>query len=332
VGLREAAVAAVVALPFGLGLTAAAGDDRAPEPVLRFQDPAIVESSGLVARGGLLQTVNDSGDEARVFTVDRSGRTVGVSRWDGDPVDVEALAPGPDGTVWVGDIGDNTGERDTVSVSAVPVGRGDRSGAVRGYRLAYPGGPTDAEALLAHPRAGRLYVVTKGVLGGEVLAAPRRLDPDRVNRLRPVGPAMGLVTDGAFLPDGRHVVLRDYSRAVVYTFPGLEQVGEVRLPRQEQGEGIAVDDDGSLLVSSEGGRAPVLRVDLPPRVARSVAAVDADRTPTDEPSASPTASSPPEPEPPADPEAARPDVRSWLIGAGVMIAMVVVLLRSLRPR
>jgi hypothetical protein len=329
VGLAEAGVALAVALPFGLGLTAAAaGDD---EPVLRFADPAIIESSGLVARGSLLQTVNDSGDEARVFTVDPSGRTVGVSRWEGEPVDVEALAPGPPGRVWVGDIGDNPGERDTVTVTSVPVGRGELSGPVQSYRLSYPDGGTDAETLLAHPRTGRLYVVTKGVLGGEVLAAPRELDADAVNPMRPIGRALALATDGAFLPDGRHVVLRDYTRAVVYTFPALERVADVRLPRQRQGEAIAVDDDGRLLVSSEGLHAPVHAVDLPPRVVSAVAGpADGDTSP--EPSSSTTPPGPvPEPENP-DPEAARPDVRSWLIGTAVMLAMVLVLLRSLRPR
>jgi hypothetical protein len=328
VGLPEAGVALVVALPFGLGLTAAAPDDD--QPVLRFADPAIVESSGLVARGGLLQTVNDSGDEARVFTVDRSGRTVGVTRWGPEPVDVEALAPGPPGRVWVGDVGDNPGERDTVTVTSVPVGRGEVSGPVQTYRLSYPDGGTDAETLLAHPRTGRLYVVTKGVLGGEVLAAPRDLRADTVNRLRPVGRALALATDGAFLPDGRHVVLRDYTRAVVYTFPALEQVADVRLPRQRQGEGIAVDDDGRLLVSSEGLHAPVHAVDLPAEVALDEAGPEAGGS-SPEPSPSTTPTQAPEPEGP-DEEAARPDVRSWLIGAAVMVAMLVVLLRSLRPR
>ena len=48
--------------------------------VFRFADPAIVESSGLTVADGLVSTVNDSGDSARVFTVDAdSGRTVGVT-------------------------------------------------------------------------------------------------------------------------------------------------------------------------------------------------------------------------------------------------------------
>jgi hypothetical protein len=73
----------------------------------------------------------------------------------------------------------------------------------------------------------------------------------------------GLVTDGTFLPDGRHVLLRTYGTASVYTFPGFGLVGTVRLPAQPQGEGISVGPGGRVLVSSEGRHTQVLRVRLP---------------------------------------------------------------------
>lgn len=327
-GLREAAAAVLVALPFALGLSATTGEDE-PRPVLRLADPEIVESSGLVARDGLLQTVNDSGDSARVFTVDRDGRTVGVSRWDAEPVDVEALAPAGPGRVWVGDIGDNLAARETVTVTSVPVGRGEPTGDARAYRLSYPGGATDAEALLAHPRTGRLYVVTKDVLGAQVLAAPAELEASRVNRLRVVGRAMPLVTDGAFLPDGHHLVLRDYSGARVYTFPGLAEVGEVPLPEQQQGEGIAADEDGGLLVSSEGLHAPVFAVE-PPAVARATAAVDAGAT--EKPAEAPSATGQPAPAGPAGPAHQPQEPWPWLVVGGALVLVAGVVVRSLRPR
>ena len=67
--------------------------------------------------------------------------------------------------------------------------------------------------------------MTKGVVGGEVLVAPGSSTPTAVNRLGRVGGALPLVTDGAFFPDGRHVVLRNYGRAIVYTCPELEEAG-----------------------------------------------------------------------------------------------------------
>ena len=327
--LREAAAALVVALPFGIGLTAAADDDAGP--LLRFADPEIVESSGLVSTGGLLVTVNDSGDSARVFVVDPAdGRTVGVTRWAGEPVDVEALAPAGPGEVWVGDIGDNGADRDTIRVTRVPVGRGERQVEGAAYDLAYPGGPVDAEALLAHPGAGRLLVVTKSVLGGRVYAAPGRLRADRVNRLRPLGEVMPLVTDGGFLPDGRHLVLRDYGRAVVYSFPRLEGVGGFPLPEQQQGEGLAATGRDRLLVSTEGRAAPVHEVRIPAGLAADLAPAEPP-APSAPDTSPPTESPAPRGELPEEPPGPR-DPTQWLLGVGLGLVALVVLLLSLRPR
>ena len=61
-----------------------------------------------------------------MFAVDASGRTVGTTGWSAEPTDVEALAPLDDDEVWVGDIGDNTGSRDSVFVAPVPGRRAGR--------------------------------------------------------------------------------------------------------------------------------------------------------------------------------------------------------------
>ena len=73
--------------------------------------------------------------------------------------------------------------------------------------------------------------------------APERLGTGSPNRLRALADVTGLVTDGAFFPDGRHLVLRTYTKALVYSFPDLSLLGEIDLPGQRQGEGIAVLDD-----------------------------------------------------------------------------------------
>ena len=147
--------------------------------------------------------------------------------------------------MWVGDIGDNPGERTSISVSRVPVGRGrpDRRRGV--VQLVYPDGAHDAEALLAHPETGQLYVVTRRCSAAGVRRAGAARDRPAQPAARGRADVTGLVTDGAFLPDGRHVVLRTYTKALVYTFPDLALVGDVDLPRQRQGEGIAVAPDES---------------------------------------------------------------------------------------
>ncbi|MGZ8744872.1 MAG: hypothetical protein ACXWXO_18295 [Nocardioides sp.] len=338
-----------IAVPFLVGAALAPADaDR--DVAFRFADPAIVESSGLTAANGLVTTVNDSGDSARAFTVDAtSGRTVGVTTWAGDVSDVEALAPAGDGEVWVGDIGDNAAARDEVTVTRVPVGRGDRSVAGESFRLVYPDGPADAEALLAHPRTGRLFVVTKGVFGGDVYAAPSALRADASNTLRLLGDAPGIVTDGAFFPDGRHLLLRNYGRAFVLSFPSLEPVGGFDLPAQKQGEGIAVAPDGTVYASSEGLRSAVLRIALPEDIRDAIAASPAESSgPGSSGSSGPGSSGSDDPAAGANgadgssadapgvglPDASEPQRSAWPWLAGFLFFGIglLVLIRALRPR
>ncbi len=246
-------LAVLVALPFlAGGVTAAVSADRG-QVVLTFADPAVVESSGLV---------------------EREGRTVGVTTFAESPTDVEALAPVATDSadeVWVGDIGDNAAARSSISVTRVPVGRGDRSGSYPTFELVYADGPRDAETLLVDPTTGRLHVVSKGIFGGTLYAAPQRLSADRPNVLRPVADALAVATDGAFWPDGRHLVVRGYGRAVVYAWPSMTAVADLDLPDQDQGEGIAVTADGRVLVSTEGQFTDVLEVPLPHDVRAAVA-------------------------------------------------------------
>lgn len=249
--------------------------------VFSFVDPAITESSGLVDLGSLMVTTNDSGGDPLVFVVDpKTGRTVGRTTFTGEVEDVEALAPAGKHAVWVGDIGDNDEQRSSVQVYRVPVGRGDRTVEAPAYELVYPDGAHDAESLVAAP-GGRLYVITKGVLGGTAYAAPRHLDPDHPNRLRPVAGVDVWATDAALFPDGKHVLVRGYGTAVVYTFPGFRPVASVDLPHQRQGEGVSIAAAGRIRLSSEGRNSPVLEVELP-------AALRAVVEPT--PSAAPSAS------------------------------------------
>ena len=263
------------------------GGTVAGTPLFAFQDPAITESSGLVDAGRTVYTVNDSGSQPVLYAVDAgNGRTRATTTYTSvDVTDVEALAPAPGGDVWVGDIGDNLRSRDAIAIYRVTPGQPD---ATR-IELTYPDGPRDAETLLAHPRTGRLFVVSKTVFGGTVYAAPRRLVPAVPNRMRAVAVVPGLLTDGTFLPDGRHVLLRGYGAATLLSFPDFAVLGSFDLPEQEQGEGLSVGDDGRILLSSEGRGAEVLEVKLPQRLQMVVDRRETEatpRSPTPTPSAS----------------------------------------------
>lgn len=261
---RERLAAAVAVAPFLVGgfVGASTAGPAGGSEVCAFTDPQITESSGLVMTGGRFVTMNDSGDTARVFVVDpRTCATVGVTRWAADAIDDESLAPAGKGEVWVGDTGDNFEDRGFITVAKVPVGRGDRTVPGEIFRLVYPDGPHDAETLLRDPVTGQLFVVDKEFIG-RIYAAPRHLHAGD-NRLRRLSTTvLGIATDGAFFPDGRHVVLRNYGQAVIYTWPGLDRVATIDLPHQRQGEGIAVTPDGRIYLSSEGVHAPVLELHL----------------------------------------------------------------------
>ena len=319
----EKLLGALAVLPFGLGFAVSA-DAPAPvgEVVFSFADPEIIESSGLIAQNGLFATINDSGDSGRVFTVDPvDGSTVAVTEWEGEPTDVEAIAPLPDGDLLVGDIGDNIAARDSVELLRVPFGEdGEVDPAT--YELEYPDGAHDAEALLVHPKTGQVLVVAKEFIG-RLYAAPENLAEDDPNELTLLdGEVMPIVTDGAFFPDGKTFVLRGYTTATFYRWPSLKEIEDIPLPPQEQGEGIAVDAAGNVYVSSEGEHSEVLRVELPrwlnamidrPADARPGAGQQVDDA-TDEP--------------PADERPWWP----WALGGAVGGVIVLVLLRSLRPR
>ncbi len=263
---------ATVALGLALLCVSPAAPARAenPEAEVRFRwdDVRIAESSGLAFSAGLLVTTNDSGAGPVLYAVDpRTGATVSTTTFtDGagaraDVVDVEALAPARGG-VWVGDVGDNTASRDTVTVYRVPLSRAGGTVAARSYALRYVDGARDAETLLVDRRTGRLYVVSKDVGGATVYAAPRRLDPDGVGVLRPVGQVPGWLTDGQLLADGRTLLVRDYGGATAYTWPGLARLVPVGLPAQRQGEALTVRG-AQVWVSTEGSGSAVETVPLP---------------------------------------------------------------------
>jgi len=305
-----AALAGVVA---SLVLAATA---PAPTELFRLQDPALEESSGLAVSArhdGIVWTHPDGGEAAEVMAVDDRGRTVATIRLRGvDPYDPEALAPGRDDAgrpaLFLGDIGDNRARRPDISVFRFPepTRLSDQTVDADWFQFSYPDGPRDAEALLVDPRDGRIWVATKDVFGGGLYRAPARPRTDRTNPLERVGDVPGLITDGAFLPDGGFV-LRSYTTAFRYDDVSRPS-GQLVLPEQEQGESLAVDGD-RLLVGSEGTRSTVHAVPLP----------SADPLATSAPSGEPTGSA--EGETSGSPASAQPDSGvSWPVVALSLLA------------
>lgn len=321
----------------------------APAPVVRcaVDDPRLAELSGLVADESGLWAMADGGRRVQVHRLDPDGCGVRDTRTgDIDPLDPEDLARGPDGTLWVGDIGDNGLRRDTVAVIELPT-----DGPARLHRLTYPDGPHDAEALLVDP-AGRPVVVTKdsGPAGVYRTAAPPSgVGPTPLVRVGQVvlppsdtvgGPLGGLgsrvVTGAAASADGRVVALRSYTDAWLYRVPeGGDPVAalagppvRVPLPGEPQGEAIAFEPSGALVSGSEtrGGVPGQIRT-----VPNAVALVVEDPIPG---RTAPEPSNPDQGDPDASstPSEAMPEWLPAAIGAGVLGGLLLVVMIALAVR
>lgn len=274
------------------------GAEVRPTVVSTLTDPRIDESSGLVLSrddADLAFTINDSGGDPVVYAVNVvSGETVGTATLeaDRDPVDTEALSIDGAGTLWIADTGDNDRDRDDVALYSVPAFGGSDSRTVRAtrYPLTYPQGPRDVEALVVDPRTDHKFLLTKGLLGGEVYALPDELVADEPNQVTALDPSVpGVITDAAFTTDGRHVVARDYGSAYVLDATTWETVSSTRLPSVEQGETLAAEADGrTFLVGSEGEDSPLIRVAITTPTPEAPAVTD----PTPAPAASPVPSVP----------------------------------------
>ncbi|MFI9204839.1 hypothetical protein [Streptomyces sp. NPDC053048] len=267
-------IAALLALPAAPPAGAAPAADGGAASAFTIQDPRIKESSGLAAsraHKGVYWTHNDSGDGANVFAVDsRTGRTVATVTLSGVKArDVEAVSVGPDGNIYLGDIGDNMGgtwpevwiyrfpEPKTLQDTAVTPTR---------FTVRYADGPRDAESLMVHPKTGRVYIASKKRSGkGALYEAPEQLSADGVNTFRRVADINVWATDGAFSPDGSRLVVRGYfeARAYRWTDNRPEEIGRPAVPLQRQGESVTFSPDGRyLMYGTEGAASRVTPVEL----------------------------------------------------------------------
>jgi hypothetical protein len=233
----------------------------------------LTEASGVAAgrTGGRLWTHNDSG-AAVLVAVDLQGKPVGRLTVSGARVeDWEAITAGPCGKascLYVGDIGDNRASRKQITVYRISE-PAEPNGSANAETLhgTYPDGPQDAESLLVAPD-GTIVVVTKGE-GGPVAAYkfPRNASPGSTVKLERIGKPLaesvkgnGRITDGAFSPDGKWVVLR--SNTFLTFYPGdafmrgeFRESHRVNLAglNEAQGEGVAFGSGNTVYVVSEGG-------------------------------------------------------------------------------
>lgn len=281
-GMRSAAAGVPLLVAVAFAAPAAADDaqvpsaDLTPEVLCAPADPALAELSGLAAPGGRLFATPDAGADERIVELGSDCTVLQRVPAPVDPYDVEDMAAGPDGRLWLADVGDNSRSRETVALISVDPdsGTGDL------YRLRYPDGPQDAETLLV-PADGIPVIVTKSLFGpsgiyrpagNRALTAadsPGPTDLERIGTLAlgptdtPGGPIPGasssMITGGAVSEDGTVAAVRTYTDVYLFHAPdgdvaaALSSGPDLRIavPGEPQGEAIAFTSDGDLLTASE---------------------------------------------------------------------------------
>ncbi|THA55811.1 esterase-like activity of phytase family protein [Streptomyces sp. A1136] len=319
------AAAVLTATPAAAAATATAATDVSD---FTIRDPRITESSGLAAsrvHPGVYWTHNDSDDGPYVYAVDSAtGKTVarvtmtGIGR----PRDVEAISLGPDGQLYVADIGDNRdGTWDHVWIYRFPEPRelADVTVKAEQFTVRYADGPRNAEALMVHPVTGRVYIASKNERTGGLYEGPERLSAEGANVFRRIAD-VPWVTDGAFSPDGGRLTLRGYFFAKTYPWRDgrPEGTGEpVAAPWQGQAESVTYSPDGStLLFGSEGVNSRVIAVPVRPTAGA--------------PSARPAAPSGAPPGSGAPGAAAKPEGGAFTKGAMVLVLATALVLGGRR--
>lgn len=296
--------ATYVSLSAGCAAVSTKSDSRPPSSV--FESPQvtgnirssdITESSGIAAskcQPGVFWTHNDSGDDAHIFAIDKSGNNLGTWKVAGtENIDWEDIALTRDGSgkclIYIGEIGDNKAKRpihliyrveepnvsdaSRNSSSAAPL----TTAAASALSFSYPDNNQDAETLLVHPKTGDIYVVTKRVSGP---AGIYRIKPDfgtaEPQKAELVGqlsvPAIpnGFLTGGDISPDGTRLVICDYTQGYEYSLPKGEtdfskiwnqNAETIDLGKRKGGESICYAADGlSIFATSEGKNSPVIEV------------------------------------------------------------------------
>lgn len=249
-----------------------------------IQSSLVGEASGIAAsrrNSGVLWVHNDSGDTARVFAINGQGTHLGIYTLSGaTATDWEdmAIGPGPisgQSYLYLGDIGDNSGKRPSITVYRVPEPSVSSTqspttvalGGVEAITLQYPDGARDAETLMVDPLTKDIYIVSKRETRSRLYRAayPQATIAPVVMQLVAQLP-WGWATGGDISPDGDEILVRGYSNAALWSRPqgadlasAFSSAGtSVPLRQEPQGEAICFDAAGlGYYTVSEGNSQPL---------------------------------------------------------------------------
>jgi hypothetical protein len=205
-----------------------------------LQGNNLTEVSGMVVsrnNPAFMWVHNDSGDAARVYALDFSGKHLATvdlptSAHDFEDIALEPQTQGGD-RIYVADTGDNKAARDsgvfihrflepTIAEARRPFPRAYKVKHLETMRLHYPDGPRDAEALLVDPWNGQIVLLTKPKMDpAEIFIIDtfvEEVTPTFAGRLAQAGEKdfLHLVTAADITTDGRWIAVRTYDRIALF--------------------------------------------------------------------------------------------------------------------
>jgi hypothetical protein len=238
-------------------------------------EKTLTESSGIVrsrSREGVWFTHNDAGGSAELFSFQLDGTFLEVHTVEGAGFrDWEDIAAGPcpqDDSrpcLYIGDIGDNSRNRDDVTVYVVEEpGLGASAEVVATWTATYPSDPENSEALMVHPCTGRIYLVTKTSDSTSFVYRFPEAKKGELELVAEIGFGEWekndpLTTGADWEEGGDRLVVRTYGRAWEWTTDPLDPDAhwadvptEIALVDSGIAEGVGYDEDGSIITSIEG--------------------------------------------------------------------------------
>ncbi len=261
----------------------------APAPYIskklcNLQDQNIDESSGVGASRrypDLFWTHNDSGDSARLFLINKVGKTIITVNVKGaEAKDWEDMAVAGDPTnsmVYIGDIGDNAEVRENIVIYRFREPKIDLknppeqlSVGCEKMTLTYPDQPHNAETLMAD-LTGKLLIITKSVGQTFVYQTPDVFKDKTEQKLEklgeiamPAGLRNSMTTGGDISPDGSRLVVMTYGQMHEWNLGSWFKNGGAQwrqimknkprtwdLPKAKQMEAVCYGLDNKLYSTSE---------------------------------------------------------------------------------
>ncbi len=225
---------------------------------------------------------NDSGSKPILYALNPHGKSLGRFHVTGararDWEDI-ALGPGPDPQqdyLYIGDIGDNRAQRDSITVYRVPepqVARSvpliiGRTAPVQTIRLAFPDRARDAETLLVDPLNGDIYIISKREFFScpvYMAAYPQSVTDITAMKLVARLP-WGFAVAGDISSDGQWIIMRGIFNVALFQRPAHQPLARafkgkmipLPLPPERQGEAICFDPLGQgYYTTSEQKNAPI---------------------------------------------------------------------------